>query len=152
MEEQEKKEKKTLAERYLALSSERKQLAWLIVVDLFVFVVLVPFFVLGLLSLSLGWLLGAVLSILTMLSMQYTSNSVFKKSSKPSALAFTSLFFILRFTLWAGVLIVAAICTFRPEWFGGFDLFSFYTCAAAYLPMPIITVIFSLKTKKEAAQ
>ena len=45
----------------------------------------------------------------------------------------------LRFVLFAAVLLVSAICTFRPDWFGGFDAFSFYTCFVAILPFPIVT-------------
>lgn len=84
----------------------------------------------------LGWLLGSVAELLGFLSMKAMVSSLGKDGKGVLSVYLGA---SLRFVLFAAVLLVSAICTFRPDWFGGFDAFSFYTCFAAILPFPIVT-------------
>jgi hypothetical protein len=86
----------------------------------------------------LGWLLGSVAEILAFLTLMYMSDGLFAQKEiplipSPSTLAMGAPGF--RFVLYAAVLLVSAICTFKSEWFGGFNAFNFYTTAAGLLPM-----------------
>ncbi len=84
----------------------------------------------------LGWLLGSLAEILGFLSMRAMVSSLGKDGKGVLSVYLGA---SLRFVLFAAVLLVSAICTFRPDWFGGFDAFSFYTCFVAILPFPIVT-------------
>lgn len=105
----------------------------------------------------LGWLLGSVAELLAFLTLMRFSDSLFAQKdpahSLTSALAVGSAG--LRILLYAAVLVVSGICTFKSEWFGGFNAFNFYTTAAGLLPMlavVLITQFFELKHSSSAPQ
>lgn len=105
----------------------------------------------------LGWLLGSVAEILAFVTLMYMSDGLFaqKDMGHPvtSALAIGSA--SLRFVLYAAVLLVSAICTFKSEWFGGFNAFNFFTTAAGLLPMLFVVLIatfYDLKHESSAPQ
>lgn len=134
---------------FRSLERNKKELFILGMIDLGVLIVLIPFVAIDLLSLSMGWLLGAVLALIANLTMHKSSNLIFD-SSKSSGILLAVVFFSLRFLLWIAGLAIAAICTFKPEWFNGFDLFNFWTTFAAYVPGTAITIIFSLAERKNS--
>lgn len=111
-------------------------------VALIVFIGLCPLFFFRLWAYPLGWLFGSIAELLAYLSLMYFSDSLFKKNDAQRALSATMAAGSagLRILLYAAVLVVAGICTFKPEWFHGFDAFNFYTTAAGLLPM--LAVIF----------
>jgi hypothetical protein len=105
----------------------------------------------------LGWLLGSGAEILAFLTLMYMSDTLFAQKdpnhmiTSTLALASSS----LRFVLYAAVLLVSGICTFKSEWFGGFNAFNFYTTAAGLLPMLFVvlfTTFFNLKHNGSAPQ
>src|SRR5574344_1960454 len=105
----------------------------------------------------LGWLLGSVVELLAFVSMMYMSDGLFaqKDMGHPVASALAIGSASLRFFLYAGALLVSAICTFKSEWFGGFNAFNFYTTAAGLLPMLFVILLVTfidLKHESSAPQ
>ena len=106
---------------------------------------------------ALGWLLGSVVEILAFVSLMYMSDGLFAKKDLghpvASALAIGSA--SIRFVLYAAALLGSAICTFKSEWFGGFNAFNFYTTAAGLLPMLFVvlfTTFFQIRHEGTAPQ
>ena len=61
----------------------------------------------------------------------------------------------IRILIYAIVLVVSGICTFKSAWFGGFNAFNFYTTAAGLLPMLAViflTQFFAIKKENSAPQ
>lgn len=105
----------------------------------------------------LGWLLGSIAEIGCFLTLVYMSDSLFsrKNSAHPITSTLALLSAGLRLFIYAAVLLVSAICTFKSEWFGGFNAFNFYTTAAGLLPMLVVvflTQFFALKKESAAPQ
>jgi predicted ABC-type exoprotein transport system permease subunit len=134
-----------MAKWYLKLNAEEKAFFLMAALALIVFVCLCPLFffydVKGY-SYPLGWLLGSVIELLAYWTILKMSEALFKKEdaghSTATGLALASN--SLRFILYAVGLFLSAICTFKSEWFGGFDAFNFFACAAAYMPMLVIVM------------
>lgn len=140
---------------YKGLSSNKKCLFLLGMLDIFVFICLVPFaffttdsgYWLG--TLMFGWLLGSVAQIVAFSSMILTSKA-FTNPNTPGALLGAGGFFI-RYFLYAVVLVIAGICTFRSEWFGGFNAFNFFTCFSSLVVLSFFVAIFKfLEIRKES--
>jgi uncharacterized membrane protein len=131
-----------MAKWFQKLPMNRKALFIMAMVALVVFFGLCPLFFFHLWAYPLGWLLGSTAELLAYLSLMYFSDSLFKKNDAQRSLSATMAAGSagLRILLYAVVLVVAGICTFKPEWFHGFDAFNFYTTAAGLLPM--LGVIF----------
>ena len=70
-----------------------------------------------------------------------------EENPNPSA-ARVIIFVALRFLIYIVVLVIAAICTWVPSWFGGFDMFNFWTTFAGLLPVQVFLVISQLKAKR----
>ena len=141
--------KKSLVEWYRSLNKLQTELFWIGLVDFVVFVALIPFFTLGYLSLSLGWLLGSLISICSHLTMNFSAKVILKDASgKAGGAMFSILFFFLRMFLWAVGLVISGICTFKSEWFNGWDLLNFWTCFAAYFPGTIVLIISNFRARK----
>jgi len=136
----------------------------MVAIALIVFVFLVPLFFFHNAETNypygaypLGWLLGSVAEILAYYSLMYMSDSLFaqKDPNRPV----TSLLAIgsagIRILIYAIVLVISGICTFKSEWFGGFNAFNFYATAAGLLPMLVViflTQFFALKQTSSAPQ
>ena len=138
---------------YRSWDRSKKELFILGMIYLGVFIVLVPFAALGWLRLSMGWLLGAVLSLVSNLTMHRSSSLIFNSqtSGKAGGILIAVGFSSLRFLLWIAGLTVAAICTFKVDWFNGFDLFYFWTTLAAYAIGMTVTIVFSVIERKGSA-
>ncbi len=139
-----------LADKYLSLSKTKKELFWTVLVDLAVFIILVPFFTIGWLKLSLGWLIGSLASIASNLLTNLSAKAIFSQSDpdKKSGALNGVVFYMARIFIWAIVLAISGICTFKAEWFNGFDLFYFWTAFAAYFPGLIILIINNTISKR----
>jgi hypothetical protein len=143
--------------KFLEMDAVHRALWIMIAVAVVVFVCLCPLFLLKsednypYVAYPFGWLLGSVIEILAYLTIIKMSKSLLtKKADHPVTMGLALLSGSLRMFLWASGLLVSAICTFKSEWFGGFNAFNFYTCAIAYLPMLFIVLLtqFSANRKK----
>lgn len=138
---------------FAKLSSEKKDLFILVAVGLIVFVCLCPLFLISQGAWPLGWILGSAIDVVSYITIvKFTTGLLSADSSKKGGVFVSIMTSGLRYFLYAAGLIVAAICTFKPEWFGGFAAFNFYACALAYLPMPIVILVSNLlRNKKQVA-
>lgn len=140
---------KKLASWYLNLKERDRTLFILGMFSLFIFLCLVPlffFYEIQGYSYPLGWILGSIFSLLAYYSIDYQSKAL-GNNGKMSLVLLLNGARTLGYLL---ILLLGAICTFKKEWFGGFDAFSFYTSAASLIPMPFILLILSFSKKKEA--
>jgi predicted ABC-type exoprotein transport system permease subunit len=142
-----------MAKWYLKLNAEQKAFFIMAALALIIFILLCPLFffydVKGY-SYPLGWLLGSAIELLAYWTILKMSQALFKKEDAGHQTA-TSLALLsngFRFILYAIGLFLSAICTFKSEWFGGFDAFNFYACAAAYMPMLVIVMITQWRQAK----
>lgn len=134
---------------YLKLDEKKRNLFWLSLVYLALFVCLCPLFLIyGIKGYSypLGLLLGGLVSIFAYFSIAYQGEFLSKAEGKGTL--FVLLFMFLRIALYAAVGVLSALCTFKSELLGGFDAFSFYTAAAAMVLMPIIVLILGAISKR----
>ncbi len=139
-----------LANWYCNRSEEGHVYFWMSVLALFVFLFLCPlffFYDIEGYSYPLGWLLGSLFSFFSYWSMCFQGKSLQRRDAKKGSLAFTLLCLGLRFLGYAAVLFVSAICSFKKEWFGGFDAFNFYTSAASLLPLPFLLLLLAYLQK-----
>ena len=147
-----------LVQKWKNWDENQKSLFILVTLGIFGFLVQIPLFLLhdgngfsyG--AYPLGWLLGSFAEILAFLSMTYMVKTLSKGGEKSSVALLIMGSFFLRFLLYIGVLIVSAICTFKPDLFGGFSGFNFYTCFAALLPLPVVTWIFHFLENKKSPE
>ena len=132
---------------YKKLDKDHKGLFILAVIDIVIFILLLP---LGFLhedsgfkwlSVSMGWLLGSVAQLIAYGSIIFFSSIILNPNIKSNALkAVAPLTFFLRFALYIIVLAVSAICTFKKDIFGGFDLFNFWSCAVPLVFLSFYTM------------
>ena len=129
----------------------KKTLFWLIVIYSFVFLATIPLYFFrsesgfkwG--SINLGWLVGALVSILAYwMIARFSESVVAAPGEKKGHVSMTLVGYGIRFLLYIAVLVVSAICTFKPEWFGGFDMISFWGAMPALVIMPFVTLITHL--------
>lgn len=150
---------------YKKLDRDHKGLFILAVIDIVIFLVLLP---LGFIktsngfnwwSLSIGWLIGSIAQLIGYGSIIFFSAIIMNPNIKSNALkAVAPLTFFIRFGLYAGVLVISGISTFKSEWFGGLDIFNFVSCLIPLVFLSFYAMgakIFELKamgepTKKEA--
>ena len=152
-----------MAKWFAKMSTNKKALFIMVALAVIVFLFLTPLFFfhsetnypLG--AYPLGWLLGSLAEIAAYYSLMYMSDSLFaqKDPNRPvtSALAIGSAG--IRILIYAIVLVVSGICTFKSAWFGGFNAFNFYTTAAGLLPMLAViflTQFFAIKKENSAPQ
>lgn len=136
---------------YKKLTSNKKCLLLLGVFDAFVFVCLIPFaffsmdngYWLG--TLMLGWLLGSIAQLIAYVTIVFTS----KMLTTPNGTSATGTLmgaggFFIRYFLYAAVLALSAICTFKSEWLLGFDKFNVFTCGAALVVLSFFVMIFKV--------
>lgn len=134
---------------YLYLKERDRTLFILGIFSLFIFLCLVPlffFYEIQGYSYPLGWLLGSIFSLIAYYSIDYQSKALGNNGKMSLVLLLNG----LRTLGYLLILLLGAICTFKKELFGGFDAFSFYTCAASLITMPFILLILSFCKKKES--
>lgn len=141
-----------MVEKYLKLNEHQKTLFWLAIIGGVVFVGLCPLFFFyeakGF-SYPLGWLLGTAAEILSFYTIIKMSEALLPTEENPNPSAARVIIFVaLRFLIYIVVLVIAAICTWMPSWFGGFDMFNFWTTFAGLLPVQAFLVISQLKAKR----
>ncbi len=143
-----------MLKKFMALSEEKKTLAVLLAISLAVFACLCPFFFLSLGQYPIGWITGSLIACVCYLSMYKGNEFLLSMDGKKGAAAYSVLLYFSRFLLMGAGLVVAAVCTYKSEWFGGFDAFNFWTVFAGYLLLfvlvPVKTFIASsIANKKE---
>ncbi len=128
---------------YSKLQREYKIFFWLAIMALVVYLALIPLYFFGIekgYQYPNGWLLGSVVALIAYITLIKMSVAITSEGvSKNMGLIMLSS--MIRPLLYVVVLAVSGICTFKSEWFGGFDMFSFYTSFAALLPMPAVLLI-----------
>lgn len=141
----------TMIDKYLKLNDEQKTLVWLLAIGAVVFVGLCPLFFFyhskGY-SYPLGWLLGTVAEIIGFWTIMKMGQALLPKEGQERDAKKIILFVAIRFAVYVIALVLAGICTFKPEWFGGWAAFNFFATFAGLLPAQIIVLVRSLKTKK----
>ena len=141
-----------MVEKYLKLNEHQKTLFWLAIIGGVVFVGLCPLFFFyeakGF-SYPLGWLLGTAAEILSFYTIIKMSEALLPTEENPNPSAAKVIIFVaLRFLIYIVVLVIAAICTWMPSWFGGFNMFNFWTTFAGLLPVQVFLVISQLRAKR----
>ncbi len=135
----EKERKNKLVDKYLSWDITRKELFWISIIDGIVFVILMPFFAIGWLKLSLGWLIGSIGSIGSFILINLQPKKEWNE--KKTRLFHIVLTYVVPTAILAILLAVSGICSFKPAWFNGFDLFSAYTIVFSYLVAAAIFII-----------
>lgn len=128
---------------YLKLNRDQKIFFWLAILALVVYLALAPLYFFGLdkgYQYPNGWLLGSIVSLVAYITLIKMSSAVTSKDTSKN-LPLIMLSSVLRPMLYVLVLLFSGICTFKSEWIGGFDMFSFWTCFAALLPMTAIILL-----------
>lgn len=139
------KDQKVNNHNFKDLPIEKKSGIIVILIELIVFLCLCPLACINRIDLALGWLLGGIIAILCYGTLIVSLNKVIEiNSTKPTTTALSVMSFGLRFILYAVGLAISGICTFQPQWFGGFNLFNFWTTFVAYLPIYFVLVIVGL--------
>lgn len=139
----EKQGKPSLIQRFILLPSEKKDFILLCLFYAVIFVLLTPLFFLRHSEWPLGWLLGSAVSVFSYWSISKIPSLLLGKES--GGLTALSVFFMSgRLFLYAASLVLSAICTFKPEWFGGWNLLSFWAVIIAIIPMPFLVILSSL--------
>ncbi len=147
-----------MGEWFTSLSREKKDFFLLAIVELFVFLCLVPLMFVGAGSWTLGWLVGSLVTLFNYFLLVHFSASILNpdNANKSSATLLGIAASGLRYLLFGGLLILAGICTYKSEWIGGFSAFNVFAVALSYLPLPILLVITRLfsakKTEKEQSE
>ncbi len=147
-----------MGEWFSSLSREKKDFFLLAIVELFVFLCLIPLMFVGAGSWTIGWFVGSLVTLLNYYLLVRFSASILNpdNANKMSATFIGIAASGLRFLLFAGLLILAGICTYRSQWLGGFSAFNVFAVALSYLPLPIVLVITRLfpakKTEKEQSK
>lgn len=131
---------------YMKLNRDRKVFFWLAILAIVVYLALMPLYFFGLdkgYQYPNGWFLGSIVELVCYVTLIKMSDVLTKDTSQKNvALVVASSF--LRPLLYVVVLGISGICTFKNEWLGGFDMFSFWTSFAALLPMPAVILITHL--------
>lgn len=137
-----------LVKRFVAMSPEGRSLVILAFLTIVPFLAMLPLFFfhaadgypLG--AYPLGWLLGSLAGLAAYYTMTFGARALLRKDDIPArGLALTLAFNFLRTFLYAAVLIIAGICTFRSEWFGGFNAFNFWTAFGGLIPLTVVSIL-----------
>ena len=141
-----------MIKKYLRLSSEQRTLVLMGALALFVFLVLCPLFLIEQGSYAMGWLLGSIIALICYWTMYRGNDFILSQSEKKNASMMVVLFYMGRFILMGIGLVLGAICTFKSEWFSGFNMFNFWGVAASYLLVFVFVPFRTLfASKKEDA-
>lgn len=139
-----------MMDKYLKFNEQQKIMFWLIVIGIIGFVGLCPIFFFyeakGY-SYPLGWLLGTIAEIIGWWSIMKMGDALLPESGDAKDSRNVLLYVVIRFAAYIAALVVAAICTFRAEWFNGFDGFNFWMAFGAVIPAQVIALIRSSRKK-----
>src|SRR5574344_454352 len=114
-------EHRSLAEKFVAMSPEQKDFAILVAFYVVVLILLTPLSFLRYGAIQFGWALGGAVSVFSYWSISKVP-SWLSPSKTPLGISGRSVLYMsLRMFLYIAVLLVSALCTFMPEWFGGFS-------------------------------
>ncbi len=102
----------------------------------------------------MGWLAGGLLASLVYLDYVIKGEDYLSKiEDEKKAALIAGILYGIKAIILGAMLAVAAICTFVPEWFGGWNLLNFWTLLLGYLLLliPILaeTQFFGLRKKKD---
>ncbi len=137
-----------LAERYNNLKIEHQNLAITVVISLLAFAGLCFLGLVGYIGVAFGFLMGSAIQIACYLSIIYGAGFLTNDASKPSSIGITLLFTFGRMILYAGGLVLGALCTYR--W--NFPWINVWGVFAGYMPLYIIILIHSLIVKRDQAK
>jgi hypothetical protein len=137
---------------FVRLSAEKKDLFILSVFYVFVFLCLTPCFFLKHSEWPWGWLLGSAVSVFSYWSISQMPGMLLNRDPSAKKSVKAVVFALLRFALLASALFIGAICTFRSEWFNGWNLINFFAVMLSYIPMPILLVVSSLIKAKHTPE
>ncbi|MCI1245134.1 MAG: hypothetical protein LKG11_04260 [Bacilli bacterium] len=147
MDQKEKEPKLRFAQRFARMDPIKKDFVLLAAFYGIVFVLLIPLFFFRLSMWNWGWLAGALVSLFSYWSISKLPDMLMGQT--PSGMTVKSVLFMsARMLLYIAVLVVSAICTFKPEWFGGWDLLSFWSTMLAIVPMPFVLILSNLHGEK----
>ena len=138
-----------LSEKFVRWEEWRRNTFVLIVFALMIGVIMLPFSLLGLPGLSLGWMAGSMISVLAYLTIVYSSNAILRKENDGKGMGLSVFFSFARMAMYAIGLALGALVTFvfKSPWL------SFWTVFAGYMPMPILIAAMhfvNLGKKKDA--
>lgn len=135
---------------YMKLDTDKKVFFWLSILAGVIYLALMPFYFFGLdkgYQYPNGWLLGSCVELFAYFTLLKITNYLTKDpSNKNPGLVILSSF--LRPVLYILVLALGGVCTFKPEWLGGFDAFSFWTIVASIVPMSAVVLLVHFLTNK----
>jgi len=144
--------KMTLGEKFALWPAAKKDFFILVAFYVLVLILLTPLDFLRLGSVQFGWAVGGAISIFAFWSISKVP-SLLSPGKTPLGLSGKSMLFMtLRTFLYIVALLLSAICTFKPEWFGGWSGISFWGVMAALLPMPFFLIITSINNLKHTQQ
>lgn len=141
-----------MVEWFNKLSREKKDFFILAFIELFVFLCLLPLMFFDAGSWPLGWLVGGVATLLNYYLLVRFSAAIFDSNNgtKNSATILGLCSSFLRYFIFAALIVLSAICTFKSEWLGGFSAFNVFAVALSYFPLPILILTSHfLSAKKE---
>lgn len=136
---------------YTKLDTDKKVFFWLATISIVVYLALMPLYFFGLdkgYQYPNGWLLGSGVELFAYFSLLKVTNALTKEGGNKN-MGLIVLSSCLRPFLYILVLALGGICTFKPEWFGGFDAFSFWTIVAALVPMSAVVLIVQFVSSKK---
>jgi hypothetical protein len=144
-----------MAKWFVTLSEEKKTYFILVAIAILGFAFLSPLFFFRLGSWPLGWLFGSVIEIICYFTIVRFSDTIFAEKSKTSAVVVAVALNCLRIFLYLAGLFLGAICTFRSEWFGGWNAINFWAVFLSYMPLQVVLIVRSLlqlRAEKNAAK
>lgn len=143
-----------MLEKYRKLSLNGRCFFWLLILCAVVYLAMLPLYFFGVnkgYSYPNGWLFGSIFMLAVYYSFIKMGDFLISKERNNTGLGVAISF--IRPIVYLLVLGVSAICTFKSDWFGGFDAFNFYTSFAALLILPIVMwivhMIDAARSKKE---
>lgn len=136
-----------LTEKFNSLSETKKNLFLLSCIGLFGTLICFPLCLLPDVGFggAIGFFAGSCLEIFSYLSIVYGAGAVIDGKSKGNKISLAVLFYFARFALMAGLIVLAAFCTF--SWHSPF--LNFWTSFVALLPVYPLLAISGLKGKNE---
>lgn len=138
-----KKEKVPFSKKFALMNPGKKGFVILSLVYGIVFILLTPLFFLRHSDWPWGWLLGSAVSLFAYWSIGKIPDLLFGKGKGGMTILSMVLMFS-RILLYGASLFISAICTFKPEWFGGWNLLSFWGVMLAIIPMPLVLILTNI--------
>ena len=111
-------------------------------------ILLLPFAFFGLPGLTVGWILGSIISIFAYTTIVFASHVILRKDNDGKGIGLTVVFSFLRMVIYAAGLALGALVTFvwKNPWL------NFWTVFAGYMPMPILVAIMHFYNMSKEAE